>query len=90
MEIRPQAPSYPQLDSVTTALSAKAPNATSATGGQALAPDVASLGSGQMLSGDDVRTESVQALQSQIASGSYQVSAQDVASKLVDSMLQQG
>ncbi len=86
MEIRPQAPSYQQLEPVTTASSAKAPSAPSATGGQALAPDVASLGSGQMLSGDDVRTERVQALQTQIGSGSYQVSAQDVASKLIDSM----
>jgi flagellar biosynthesis anti-sigma factor FlgM len=90
MEIRPQAPAFQQLDPVASASSAKTPDTTSATSGQALATDVASLGSGQMLSGDDVRTESVQALQSQIASGSYQVSAQDVASKLVDSMLQQG
>jgi flagellar biosynthesis anti-sigma factor FlgM len=90
MEIRPQAPSYQQLDPVTTASSAKASNATNATGGQTVAPDVASLGSGQMLSGDDVRTEVVQSLQAQIGSGSYQVSAQDVASKLVESMLQQG
>jgi flagellar biosynthesis anti-sigma factor FlgM len=90
MEIRPQAPSFQQLDPVVSASSAKTSDAMSTTGGQALAPDVASLGSGQMLSGDDVRTDSVQALQSQIASGSYQVPAQDVASKLVDSMLQQG
>jgi flagellar biosynthesis anti-sigma factor FlgM len=90
MEIRPQAPSFQPLDPVATASSATTPSATSTTGEQTLAPDVASLGSGQMLSGDDVRTESVQALRSQIASGSYQVSAQDVASKLVDSMLQQG
>jgi flagellar biosynthesis anti-sigma factor FlgM len=90
MEIRPQATSYQQIDSVATTSSAKASNAPSATAGQTLAPDVASLGSGQMLSGDDVRTEQVQGLQSQISSGTYQVSAQDVASKLVDSMLQQG
>jgi anti-sigma28 factor (negative regulator of flagellin synthesis) len=90
MEIRSQAPSFQELDPVVSAPSAKTPDAASTTGGQALGPDVASLGSGQMLSGDDVRTGTVQALQSQIASGTYQVSAQDVASKLVDSMLQQG
>ena len=90
MEIRPQATSYQQLDPVATSSSAKTSNAPSATPAQGAAPDVASLGSGQMLSGDDVRTDRVQALQNQISSGSYQVSAQDVASKLVDSMLQQG
>jgi anti-sigma28 factor (negative regulator of flagellin synthesis) len=41
-----------------------------------------------MLSGDDVRMGMVQSLQSQITSGTYQVSAQAVASKLVDSMIQ--
>jgi flagellar biosynthesis anti-sigma factor FlgM len=85
MEIRPQATSY---DPVATSSSAKTSNAPSTPAGEGVAPDVASLGSGQMLSGDDVRTDRVQALQSQISSGSYQVSAQDVAFKLVDSMLQ--
>ena len=88
MEIRPQATSYQQLDPVATTASEKTSNAPSTTAGQVVASDVASLGSGQMLSGDDVRTDRVQALQSQISSGTYQVSAQDVASKLVDSMLQ--
>jgi flagellar biosynthesis anti-sigma factor FlgM len=88
MEIRPQATSYQQLDPVATSSSAKTPDAPSTSAAQGVAPDVASLGSGQMLSGDDVRTDRVQALQSQISSGSYQVSAQDVASKLVDSMFQ--
>ena len=88
MEIRPQAASYQQLDPVATTASEKTSNAPSTTAGQVVASDVASLGSGQMLSGDDVRTDRVQALQSQLSSGTYQVSAQDVASKLVDSMLQ--
>jgi flagellar biosynthesis anti-sigma factor FlgM len=88
MEIRPQATSYQPLDPVATTTSAKTPDAPSTTAGQVVASDVASLSSGQMLSGDDVRTDRVQALQSQISGGTYQVSAQDVASKLVDSMLQ--
>jgi flagellar biosynthesis anti-sigma factor FlgM len=90
MEIRPQATTFQPLEPVAAASSAKVSNETSSSASQPLAPDVASLGSGQMLSGDDVRTEQVQALQSQISSGTYQVSAQDVASKLVDSMLLQG
>jgi flagellar biosynthesis anti-sigma factor FlgM len=88
MEIRPQATSYQQLDAVATTASAKTSDAPSSTTGQVAASDVASLGSGQILSGDDVRTDRVQALQSQISSGTYQVSAQDVASKLVDYLLQ--
>jgi flagellar biosynthesis anti-sigma factor FlgM len=88
MEIRPQAASYQQLDPVATPASAQASAAPTAASGLAVSPDVASLSSGQMLSGDDVRTERVQALQSQISSGTYQVSAQDVASKLFESMLQ--
>jgi flagellar biosynthesis anti-sigma factor FlgM len=88
MEIRPQATSYQQLDPVASTSSAKASTAPNSTAGQPVSPDVASLGSGQMLSGDDVRTDRVQALQSQISSGTYQVSTQDVASRLVDSMLQ--
>jgi anti-sigma28 factor (negative regulator of flagellin synthesis) len=88
MEIRPQATSYQQLDPVATSSSAKTSNAPSTSASQGAGPDVASLGSGQILSGDDVRADRVQVLQSQISSGSYQVSAQDVASKIVDSMLQ--
>jgi flagellar biosynthesis anti-sigma factor FlgM len=90
MEIRPQATMFQQLEPVAASSSAKVSNETSPSASPSLASDVASLGSGQMLSGDDVRTEQVQALQSQISSGTYQVSAQDVASKLVDSMLLQG
>ncbi len=39
------------------------------------------------LEGSDVRTEKVAALQQAIASGSYNVSASDVAGKMVDSLL---
>jgi len=87
MEIRPQAASYQQLEPVVAAPSAKAATELNGSAQPLPTPDVASLSSAPMLSGDDVRTERVQALQSQISSGTYQVSAQDVASKVVDSML---
>jgi flagellar biosynthesis anti-sigma factor FlgM len=86
MEIRPQVASFQELEPVGAAPSAKAATELSGSTPSSPAPDVASLSSAQMLSGDDVRTDRVQALQSQIASGTYQVSSQDVASKLVDSM----
>ncbi len=41
----------------------------------------------QALSGDDVRTEKVAALQQAIASGTYNVSSSDVADKLIQSLL---
>jgi flagellar biosynthesis anti-sigma factor FlgM len=41
----------------------------------------------QALNTSDVRLDKVAALQSQIASGTYSVSSQDVASKIVDSLL---
>ena len=39
------------------------------------------------VSGDDVRTDKVQQLQAAIASGTYNVSAGDVADKVMDSLL---
>jgi flagellar biosynthesis anti-sigma factor FlgM len=89
MQISSQNTSFQQLEPISTQPNAKASAETaSPVSPSTEAPDVASLGSGQMLSGDDVRMGMVQALQSQIASGSYQVSAQAVASKLVDTMMQ--
>lgn len=41
----------------------------------------------QALSGDDVRTEKVAALQQAIASGTYNVSSSDVADKLIQTLL---
>jgi negative regulator of flagellin synthesis FlgM len=41
----------------------------------------------QALNTSDVRSDKVAALQTAIASGSYQVSSADVASKIVDSLL---
>jgi negative regulator of flagellin synthesis FlgM len=41
----------------------------------------------QALGGSDVRSDKVAALQQSIASGTYSVSASDVASKIVDSLL---
>jgi negative regulator of flagellin synthesis FlgM len=41
----------------------------------------------QALSGSDVRTDKVAALQNTIASGLYQVSPGDVADKLIESLL---
>jgi flagellar biosynthesis anti-sigma factor FlgM len=90
MEIRSQAATFQQLQPATTVSSTKPQSASAASGQPAQTSDVASLGSGQMLSGDDVRIELVQALQGQVSSGTYQVSAQNVASKLMDSMVLQG
>jgi flagellar biosynthesis anti-sigma factor FlgM len=44
----------------------------------------------QAMSASDVRTDKVASLQAAIANGSYNVSSQDVAQKLVDSMLGKG
>jgi len=41
----------------------------------------------QALSGSDVRTAKVEALQKSIADGSYNVSSSDVAGKIMDSLL---
>jgi|UPI000552E5E8 negative regulator of flagellin synthesis FlgM len=41
----------------------------------------------QALSGSDVRTDKVAALQKAIADGSYHVSSSDVAGKIIDSLL---
>jgi flagellar biosynthesis anti-sigma factor FlgM len=90
MEIRSQTATFQQLEPVTTASTSRPQNATVSSGQPSQTSDVASLGSAQMLSGDDARTGLVQALQGQISSGTYQVSAQNVASKVMDSMVQQG
>lgn len=42
---------------------------------------------GQALSGPDVRMPKVLALSAAIAAGTYQVSSQDVAGKMIDSLL---
>jgi anti-sigma28 factor (negative regulator of flagellin synthesis) len=89
MEIRSQAATYTQLEPVNT-VSGKAQSAPATFGQPSQASDVASLSSGQMLSGSDVRVGLVQALQGQISSGTYQVPAQNVASKVIDSMVLQG
>ena len=89
MQISSQNTSFQPLEPISTPSNTKASSETAASGQSSTqASDVASLGSGQMLSGDDVRMGMVQSLQSQITSGTYQVSAQAVASKLVDSMIQ--
>jgi negative regulator of flagellin synthesis FlgM len=44
----------------------------------------------QAVSGEDVRTEKVAAVQASLAAGSYNVAASAVASKLIDSMLGAG
>lgn len=90
MEIRSQSSMFQPLDAVATAPNTKVRTDSSSSGQQSVSPDVASLGLGQMLSGDDVRIDRVQALQSQISSGSYHVPAQDVASKLFNTMAEQG
>jgi flagellar biosynthesis anti-sigma factor FlgM len=90
MEIRSQSSMFQPLDAVVPASNTRVQNGSSTSGQQSLSSDVANLGLSQMLSGDDVRTDRVYALQSQISSGSYHVPAQDVASKLLDTMAGQG
>jgi flagellar biosynthesis anti-sigma factor FlgM len=89
MQISSQNTSFQPLEPLSTQSNTKA-SSDAAAPAQSSTPasDAASLGSGQMLSGDDVRMGMVQSLQSQITGGTYQVSAQAVASKLVDSMIQ--
>ena len=62
------------------------------TGAPAQRPDQASLSSAgglvaQALASSDVRLEKVTELQAAIASGTYKVSAQDVAHKMIESLL---
>jgi flagellar biosynthesis anti-sigma factor FlgM len=85
MEIRSQNYDLQPLEAVGT-VSQHAAVGGIGSSGQPQVQDVASLSFGQALSGDDVRTERVQALQSQIANGTYQVSAQGVAGKLLSAM----
>lgn len=90
MEIRSQSTMLQPVDAVVPASNTKVQNGSNTSGQPSLSPDVANLGLSQMLSGDDVRTDRVSALQSQISSGSYHVPAQDVASKLLNTMAEQG
>jgi negative regulator of flagellin synthesis FlgM len=68
------------------------PKSGSTTGGSALGSDQAtfsSAGSEVSQTADDteVRMDKVAAIQAALAAGTYNVSASDVASKVVDSML---
>ena len=85
MEIRSEAFVLQPLEPADTINSAGGHSQTISPAQQA-PQDLTSLKGGQMLSGDDLRGNLVQALQSQIGNGSYRVSAQDVASKLLGSM----
>ncbi|HEY4047977.1 MAG TPA: flagellar biosynthesis anti-sigma factor FlgM [Acidobacteriaceae bacterium] len=89
MEIRSQSQNFQPLDSIATVSAQAASGGAAGSPQRPLQQDVASLNFGQALSGDDVRTERVQALQLQITSGTYQVSAQGVAGKLMNSMVEQ-
>lgn len=88
MEIRSPSLALQSLEPVRTVKSADDSAGPGAPGklGQPVEQDVASLMLGQALSGDDTRVGRVQALQQQISNGSYEVSAQAVATKLLDSM----
>lgn len=87
MEISPQSFTSQPLEQVGTAKGAGGSAPPSVTSQQARQQeDVASLSSGQALSGDDTRVERVRTVQNQIANGTYQVSAQDVASSLLSSL----
>jgi negative regulator of flagellin synthesis FlgM len=68
------------------------PKSGSATGGSALSSDQATFSSAgsevSQTAGDmGVRMDKVAAIQAALAAGTYNVSASDVASKVVDSML---
>jgi len=78
----------------TSATSAAAGTANGVTDGvsSAISGDRTSLSSAsgllaQALSGSDVRADKVAALQQSIAAGTYSVSASDVASKVMDFLL---
>jgi len=78
-------------DSATAAATAKTPDVAVASTAEAVdQANVSSTGGlvAQALSTSDVRSDKVASLQAAIASGSYQVSSADVASKIVDSLLQ--
>ncbi len=89
MEIPSQNFIFQPLDPVGTVSPANARSGSSPSGQSQIEQDVASLTFGQMLSGDGIRSDRVQVLRSQIASGAYQVSAQDVASRLLNNMTEQ-
>jgi anti-sigma28 factor (negative regulator of flagellin synthesis) len=89
MEIRSESQNFQPLASVATVSSQGAAGGAVGSPPKPLQQDVANLNFGQALSGDDVRTEKVQVLQGLIASGTYQVSAQGVAGKLLSSMVEQ-
>jgi negative regulator of flagellin synthesis FlgM len=68
------------------------PKSGAATGGSALSSDLATFSSAgsevSQTAGDvGVRMDKVAAIQSALAAGTYNVSAADVATKVVDSML---
>jgi flagellar biosynthesis anti-sigma factor FlgM len=89
MEISSQNNIITPLNSVEPVSVQSAHSSVTAPVQTAAQQDVANLNFGQALSGDDVRSDRVQALQGQIASGTYQVSAQGVAGKLLSSMVEQ-
>lgn len=65
------------------------PAQTECTTSISLPGQVASGAPGQALSQSDVRMEKITALQQTIANGTYNVSADDVADKIINSLLPQ-
>ena len=79
--VNPAAPSVPQSKSARVTIESSGFDSDRAT--------LSSAGNevSQAVSGEDVRTDKIAAVQAALAAGSYDVPASAVASKLVDAML---
>lgn len=84
------APTQPAAQATEAAAALQQQNATRAAAKQDDQTNLSSAGGviAHALSGSDVRSDKVAALQQAIASGSYNVSSSDVAGKMIDSLLE--
>ncbi|MDW5266499.1 MULTISPECIES: flagellar biosynthesis anti-sigma factor FlgM [Acidobacteriaceae] len=84
------APTQPASQVTESTSASQQRNATATPAKQADQTSLSSAGGviAHALEGSDVRTDKVAALQKAIASGSYNVSSSDVASKMIDSLLE--
>lgn len=86
MEIRSQIPSTLTLDNVSDRGGTVSALAAQPMTPAAVHADSATIHFASALSGDDVRLERVQHLQSRIAAGTYQVAPEAVADKMLEMM----
>jgi flagellar biosynthesis anti-sigma factor FlgM len=84
------APTQPATQATESAAASQQQNATVAAAKRNDQTNLSSAGGmmAQALSGSDVRSDKVAALQQAIASGSYNVSSSDVAGKMIDSLME--